>query len=81
MIPPIVTAVGHDRLDDLLRQARRDALARAARRASRRRHGHRAPSVLAAAARRAARPGPARTAPDGGRQVPACQGSAGSKPR
>jgi hypothetical protein len=63
MIPPIVTAVGQARLDDMHRKAQRDALARAARRAHRntRKHqpAHRATGLLAAVARWARRPGSA----------------------
>ena len=52
-------AVGQARLADLHRQAQRDALARAARRARRQHSTHRAPGFLAALTRRARRPGPA----------------------
>jgi hypothetical protein len=62
MFLPIVTAVGQSRLDDLHRQAQRDALIRAARRvrrAQRPQSGHRAPRLLAVVAGRARRPEPA----------------------
>jgi hypothetical protein len=57
-----VHAVGQARLADLHDQAQRDALGRAARRARRARRqqsGYRAPGMLAGAAKRARRPGPA----------------------
>jgi hypothetical protein len=66
MYPPNILAVGQARLDDLHEQARRDTLARAARRARRgqrrarrQRPGHRASGLLAAVARWARRPRPA----------------------
>jgi hypothetical protein len=62
MFPPIVTAVGQARLDDLYRQARRDALLRAARqarRAARQQSGHPRPGILAAVSALARRPTPA----------------------
>jgi hypothetical protein len=64
MFPPIVTAVGQARLDDLYREARHDALARAARRArraARRQSGHPRPGILDAVTALARRP---RTAPE-----------------
>ncbi len=62
MFPPIVTAVGQARLDDLYRQARRDALVRAARqarRAAKQQSGHPRPGILAAVTALARRFGPA----------------------
>jgi hypothetical protein len=62
MFPPNVTAIGQSRLDDLHRQAERDALIRAARRtrrAQRSQPGHRAPRLLAVVASWARRPRPA----------------------
>jgi hypothetical protein len=62
MFPPIVTDVGQARLDDLYRQARRDALVRAARharRAAKQQSGHPRPGILAAVSALARRPGPA----------------------
>lgn len=59
MDPTTVYHLGHVRLAELHRQAERDALIRAARRARRHEPGHRAPGLLAVAARWAHRPGPA----------------------
>ena len=55
----IVQALGQARLADLRDQARRDGLARAARRARRPDAPHRAAALLAALTRRARRLGPA----------------------
>jgi len=57
-----VQALGQARLTELHRQAHRDALARAARQASRARRqhpGHRGPAILAAVTAWARRPRPA----------------------
>jgi hypothetical protein len=62
MFPPIVTAVGQARLDDLYREARRDALARAARqarRSARQQSGHPRQGLLAAVTALARHPRPA----------------------
>jgi hypothetical protein len=62
MFPPILSAVGQARLDDMYRQARRDALARAARQARRtakQQSGQHGPGILAAISVLARRPGPA----------------------
>lgn len=58
MVSPIFTRVGQARLDDLHRQAQRDALARAARRARRHQHRHRTPRLLIVIARWTRRPRP-----------------------
>lgn len=62
MFPPIVTAVGQTRLDDLHREAQRDALARAARqarRAAKQQSGHGRAGLLAAVTALARRTRPA----------------------
>lgn len=62
MFPPIATAVGQARLDDLHREAHRDAQVRAARRARRaakQQSGHPRSGILAAVTALARRPGPA----------------------
>jgi hypothetical protein len=51
MDPSTVYHLGHVRLAELHRQAERDALVRAARRARRHQSGHRAPGLLAVVAR------------------------------
>jgi hypothetical protein len=54
-----VQALGRAHLEELQRQAQRDALARAARQARRQQPGHRAPGILNAVTSWAHRPGPA----------------------
>ncbi len=68
MYPPIVYDLGHARLAEFHRQARRDALTRAARRARRQQSGQLAPGLLAVVTRRA-RPGPSRRRALDGAQV------------
>jgi hypothetical protein len=58
-----VQALGRAHLAELHRQAQRDTLARAARKARRQRSGHRAPGVVAAVTAWARRPRPAPGSP------------------
>ena len=58
-----VRALGQARMAELQRQAQRDALARAARKARRQRTGHRTPGILAVVTGWAHRPRPAPESP------------------
>ena len=63
MMHTTAQALGRAHLAELHRQAQRDALARAARKARRQQAGHRAPGILSVATAWARRPRPAPGSP------------------